>query len=100
MRKMLLLPGAIALASTPVTLPTAAKAQSASPSVDICEELVDGGSYGSVGECVSEARTSPLRFCQFLKDIDVYPVFFYDPSINDFVIVENQGQCISLIRHF
>ena len=53
-----------------------------------------------MGQCVSEMRTSPVLFCQFLKDIDVYPIFLYDPSINDFVTVGNQGQRVSLIRSF
>ena len=51
-----------------------------------------------MGQCVSEMRTSPVMFCHFLKDIDVYPIFLFDPSSNDFVTVENHGQCVSLIR--
>jgi len=101
MRKMLLQLGAVALVLVPpVTLPTIAQAQNASGQVDICETLVETGSYESVGECISEMRTSPLGFCKFLKDIDVYPVFLFDPTINDFVEVANQGQCVSLIRQF
>jgi len=102
MRNMLLLTGVGALAFTPVTVPTAAHAhaQGANGQVEVCESLVDSGSYASIGECVSEMRTSPVRFCQFLKSIDIYPIFLYDPSINDFVAVENEGQCVSLIRQF
>ena len=91
---------AVAFALTPVSLPMAAHAQGASGALESCEALVDEGAYDSVGQCVSEMRTSPVIFCQFLKDIDVYPIFLYDPSINDFVSVENQGHCVSLIRSF
>ena len=101
MRRMLLQFGAVALVfAPPVALPTMAHAQSASGQVDVCETLVDDGSYASLGDCMSEMRTSPLDFCKFLKDIEIYPIFLYDPSINDFVEVANQGQCVSLIRQF
>ncbi len=100
MRKMFLQFGATALVFAPLVVPTSAQAQSASEQVDICEALVDAGSYESLGDCVSEMRTSPLGFCKFLKEIDVYPVFLFDPSINDFVEVGSQGQCVSLIRSF
>ena len=101
MRRMLLQFGAVALVFTPpVALPTMAHAQSASGQVYVCETLVADGTYGSVGECMSEMRTSPLGFCKFLKDIDIYPIFLYDPSTNDFVEVANHGQCVSLIRQF
>ena len=73
MRRMLLQFGAVALVfAPPVALPTVAQAQSASGQVDICETLVESGSYESVGECVSEMRTSPLDFCKFLKDIEIW----------------------------
>lgn len=100
MSKMLPLTMAVAFALTPVSLPRAAHAQSASAAMESCQALVDEGAYDSVGQCVSEMRTSPVLFCQFLKDIHVYPIFLYDPWINNFVTVGNQGQCVSLIRSF
>ena len=100
MRKLILLVGVMSLAATPVAIPTVASAQSASDQVDACEALVDEGAYESLGECVSEARTSPLGFCKFLKDFDIYPIFLYDESINDFVEIANQGDCVSTIRKF
>jgi hypothetical protein len=98
MRKMLLPIGAVSLAFTPVSFPTIAQAQSASGEVETCQALVDSDAYDSLGQCVSEMRTSPLGFCKFLKDLDIYPVFFFDESINDFVEIGSQGQCVSFIR--
>ena len=100
MRRMLPVIGAVSLALGPATVPTAAHAQSAAPVVESCQTLVDGGAYDSVGQCVSEMRTSPLGFCKFLKDLGIYPIFLYDESINDFVEVANQGQCVATIRGF
>ena len=93
--------GALTLAASPLTVPTAALAQdsNAGASEEIssfCMPATESGGFASVGECAKFVLTDGLRFCQFLKDIDVYPLILVTETGEQ--EVENQGQCNSFFR--
>jgi hypothetical protein len=102
MKTFLLAVGSLSLASTPFMAPTAAQAQSlpnASASEEIetfCKPTTEAGGFASVGECAKFIRTDGLRFCEFLKDIDVYPLILVTETGEQ--EVANQGQCNSFFR--
>lgn len=101
MRLTLLIAMGAALSVMPAAPASAVANNAAAETVGgLCQDLVDQGAYDSVGQCASEIRTGPVRFCQFLKNLDIFPIYLYDPSINDFRSVSDQGQCVSLIRQF
>jgi hypothetical protein len=99
MKKLLLGMGTLLLASTPA--PSAAQAQlpNASASEEIrnfCMPTTDAGGFASVGECAKFVRTDGLRFCQFLKDIEAYPLILVTETGEQ--AVANQGECNSFFR--
>jgi hypothetical protein len=97
MKKLLLTISALSLASTPIAFSTTAQAQSANDEIEtFCKPVTEAGGFGSVGECARLVRTAPLRFCQFLKEIDIYPITLVTDTGEQ--VVKNQGQCISFIR--
>lgn len=99
MKNLMAFAAALGMAmSVNLALPTVASAQSAQPAVDFCKANYEAFGFSSVGECVSLIRTSPVRACQYLKNNDYFPLDTYAPDGTP-VTLNNQGQCVSFIRH-
>ena len=89
MRKIVSTVLSIALiGSASIALPNAALAQSAGTVLDRCKVLVDLGRFDSVGECVGNGRSNPVKFCRTLDNLGVLSLFGF----------ENRGDCVSTRR--
>lgn len=56
--------------------------------VELCRPLVDAEIFGSLGECVSIARTAPVVICKDLEESGLLDLFGWG----------NRGQCVSDLR--
>jgi hypothetical protein len=100
MRKLVFGLSAISLAAIPVSLPTVAKAQSAQNATEFCGRLVDEGRYESLGECMRVYRTDPASSCRFLRTNGYFPAYIDDWRTGEPRLVDEQGQCVAMFRHF
>jgi len=75
---------ALLLSGSVAAIPTMASAESyGSDIAKFCQQF-----SGDVGACVSYYQTGPVRWCQFLKEIDALGFFG----------LKNQGECVSYFK--